>query len=82
MLADDVMLFYRMCGKVCCVLADDVMSFLQVNQVLDIKFKTFIRIVACFPEKVINFDFTNTMSGLEYSEKVSFSCFPPHEPHA
>ena len=49
-----------------------VIPLLQVNQVLDIKFKTFIRMVACFPEKVTNFDFTNTMSGLEYSEKVSF----------
>ena len=53
-------------------LKSDVMSILQVNQVLDIKFKTFIRMVGCFPEKVTNFDFTNTMSGLEYSEKVSF----------
>lgn len=43
----------------------------QVNEVLDISFKTFIRMVACFPEKVSNVIFQSSMTGLEPSEKVS-----------
>ncbi len=44
---------------------------LQVNQLLDRDFKTYIQMVGCFPEKVTNFDFSNKMSGLEFSERVS-----------
>ena len=44
---------------------------LQVNQVLEIPFKSYIRMLACFPEKITFFDFTNSMSGLQHSEKVS-----------
>ena len=43
----------------------------QVNQVLEIPFKSYIRMLACFPEKITFYDFTNSMSGLQHSEKVS-----------
>ena len=46
----------------------------QVNQVLDISFKTFIRMVACFPEKVSSVSFQSSMAGLEPSEKVCVEC--------
>ena len=42
----------------------------QVNQVLEIPFKSYIRMLACFPEKITFFDFNNSMSGLQHSEKV------------
>ncbi len=47
------------------------LSLVQVNQVLDITFKTYIRMVACFPEKVTNFDFRHNTQDLAYSEIVS-----------
>ena len=37
---------------------------------LNISFKTFIRMVACFPEKVSSVAFQGSMDGLEPSEKV------------
>jgi len=48
----------------------DDYSYRKVNQVLDIAFKSYIRMVACFPEKTTFFDFNNSMSGFRYSEKV------------
>ena len=37
---------------------------------LDISFKTYIRMVGCFPEKVSSVSFQGNMAGLEPSEKV------------
>jgi sestrin len=48
----------------------DDYQYRKVNQVLDIGFKTFIRMVACFPEKVSSVSFQSSMAGLEPSEKV------------
>ncbi len=38
---------------------------------LDIPFKTYVRMVSCFPEKATRFDFDNSMRGLDNSEKVN-----------
>ena len=38
---------------------------------LEIKFKTYIRMVGCFPEKTTRFDFVNCVPTLEHSEKAS-----------
>ena len=54
--------------------------YTQVNQVLDIGFKTFIRMVACFPEKVSSVSFQSSMAGLEPSEKVCVDCMSTVEP--
>ena len=48
----------------------------QVNKVLEIGFKTYIRLVACFPEKVTRVLFSSTSSGLEFSEKVCHALTP------
>lgn len=48
-----------------------LLSLSQVNQMLDIPFKTYVRMVSCFPEKATSFDFENSMGGLDNSEKVS-----------
>ena len=37
---------------------------------LDITFKTYVRLVSCFPEKATKFDFETSMGGLDDSEKV------------
>lgn len=44
-----------------------------MNDILEIQFKTYIRMVACFPEKVTYYDYINAMKGLEHSEKVSYA---------
>ena len=41
---------------------------------LDIPFKTYVRMVACFPEKATGFDFEHSMGGLQNSEKVRLYC--------
>jgi sestrin len=48
----------------------DDYQYRKVNQVLSISFKTFIRMVACYPEKVSSVAFQGSMDGLEPSEKV------------
>ena len=49
---------------------DCLADFVQVNEMLDITFKTYVRMVSCFPEKAAKFDFETCMGGLDNSEKV------------
>ncbi len=53
------------------LLTSYVLVWPQVNQMLDIPFKTYVRMVSCFPEKATRFDFDNSMRGLDNSEKVN-----------
>ena len=58
------------CGIMCAVLLVLAVVCVQVNQVLPIKFKSYVRIVGCFPEKVMQSDFIECIPELQYSEKV------------